>query len=182
MSAPTAVSTTPASAELMSAPELAASAATTQVDIEKTPSNDEKVQPAGSDINREISTDEKITDVESGAPAVPAQDESRLLKGRKLALVFTGMLLGAHAFSLSAHHHSLLTPVSSQLSFLWAACPGFQCRTKLTSQGRAQIALDQTILSPALPVIASKFNALEQIAWIASAYFLTQRFGAFFCG
>lgn len=36
------------------------------------------------------------------------------------------------------------------------------------------IALDQTILAPALPVIASKFNALEQIAWIASAYFLTQ--------
>lgn len=36
------------------------------------------------------------------------------------------------------------------------------------------IALDQTILAPALPVIASKFNALEQLSWIASAYFLTQ--------
>lgn len=36
------------------------------------------------------------------------------------------------------------------------------------------VALDQTILAPALPVIASKFNALEQISWIASAYFLTQ--------
>ncbi|KAI5476421.1 MFS transporter, partial [Pseudohyphozyma bogoriensis] len=36
------------------------------------------------------------------------------------------------------------------------------------------IALDQTILSPALPVIASKFEALTQIAWISSAYFLTQ--------
>ncbi|GAA5909666.1 hypothetical protein JCM5296_006726 [Sporobolomyces johnsonii] len=36
------------------------------------------------------------------------------------------------------------------------------------------IALDQTILAPALPVIASKFNALDEIAWIASAYFLTQ--------
>lgn len=34
--------------------------------------------------------------------------------------------------------------------------------------------LDQTILAPALPVIASKFNALDQIAWIASSYFLTQ--------
>lgn len=32
------------------------------------------------------------------------------------------------------------------------------------------IALDQTILSPALPVIASNFNALDQIGWIASAY------------
>ncbi|KAG0143946.1 hypothetical protein CROQUDRAFT_48074 [Cronartium quercuum f. sp. fusiforme G11] len=36
------------------------------------------------------------------------------------------------------------------------------------------IALDQTILSPALPVIASDFNALNQIGWIASAYFITQ--------
>ncbi|GAA6021533.1 hypothetical protein JCM11491_006474 [Sporobolomyces phaffii] len=36
------------------------------------------------------------------------------------------------------------------------------------------VALDQTILAPALPVIASKFNALEQLSWIASAYFLTQ--------
>ncbi|GAA5956352.1 hypothetical protein JCM3765_005638 [Sporobolomyces pararoseus] len=36
------------------------------------------------------------------------------------------------------------------------------------------VALDQTILAPALPVIASKFNALDQISWIASAYFLTQ--------
>ncbi|GJN91916.1 hypothetical protein Rhopal_004941-T1 [Rhodotorula paludigena] len=36
------------------------------------------------------------------------------------------------------------------------------------------VALDQTILAPALPVIASKFEALDQIAWIASAYFLTQ--------
>lgn len=36
------------------------------------------------------------------------------------------------------------------------------------------VALDQTILAPALPVIASKFEALDQISWIASAYFLTQ--------
>ncbi|TNY23706.1 major facilitator superfamily domain-containing protein [Rhodotorula diobovata] len=36
------------------------------------------------------------------------------------------------------------------------------------------IALDQTILAPAIPVIASKFNALDQIGWIVSAYFLTQ--------
>ncbi|KAL8292144.1 hypothetical protein RQP46_001610 [Phenoliferia psychrophenolica] len=36
------------------------------------------------------------------------------------------------------------------------------------------IALDQTILAPALPVIASKFSALDQLAWIASSYFLTQ--------
>ncbi|KAK4052237.1 hypothetical protein OIO90_004459 [Microbotryomycetes sp. JL221] len=36
------------------------------------------------------------------------------------------------------------------------------------------IALDQTILAPALPIIASQFDALSQLAWIASAYFLTQ--------
>ncbi|GAA5916994.1 hypothetical protein JCM8208_003424 [Rhodotorula glutinis] len=36
------------------------------------------------------------------------------------------------------------------------------------------IALDQTILAPAIPVIASKFDALDQIGWIVSAYFLTQ--------
>jgi MFS family permease len=34
--------------------------------------------------------------------------------------------------------------------------------------------LDQTILAPAIPVIASQFQALDQLAWIASAYFLTQ--------
>ncbi|KAK4046657.1 hypothetical protein OIV83_005940 [Microbotryomycetes sp. JL201] len=36
------------------------------------------------------------------------------------------------------------------------------------------IALDQTILAPALGIISSQFNALSQLAWIASAYFLTQ--------
>ena len=30
------------------------------------------------------------------------------------------------------------------------------------------------ILAPALPVIASNFDALQQLAWIVSAYFLTQ--------
>ncbi|GAA5974356.1 hypothetical protein JCM11641_005232 [Rhodosporidiobolus odoratus] len=58
---------------------------------------------------------------------------SKILTGKKLALVFVGMLLSV---------------------FL--------------------IALDQTILAPALPVIASKFSALDELAWIASAYFLTQ--------
>ncbi|BGP12136.1 hypothetical protein JCM10213_004701 [Rhodosporidiobolus nylandii] len=68
-----------------------------------------------------------------GKTADEIQVDSKILTGKKLALVFTGMLLSV---------------------FL--------------------IALDQTILAPALPVIASKFEALEQIAWIASAYFLTQ--------
>ncbi|KAG8863135.1 hypothetical protein FRB96_009317 [Tulasnella sp. 330] len=36
------------------------------------------------------------------------------------------------------------------------------------------IALDQTIVATAIPKIASDFDALEQVTWIASAYFLTQ--------
>ncbi|KAJ7286022.1 ABC transporter [Mycena rebaudengoi] len=36
------------------------------------------------------------------------------------------------------------------------------------------VALDQTIISTALPTIASKFHAVSDISWIASAYFLPQ--------
>lgn len=36
------------------------------------------------------------------------------------------------------------------------------------------VALDQTIVATAIPRIASQFNALDQVTWIASAYFLTQ--------
>ncbi|KAF9445157.1 ABC transporter [Macrolepiota fuliginosa MF-IS2] len=36
------------------------------------------------------------------------------------------------------------------------------------------IALDQTIIATALPKIASHFNAVSQLSWIASAYFLPQ--------
>ncbi|KAF9484264.1 ABC transporter [Pholiota conissans] len=36
------------------------------------------------------------------------------------------------------------------------------------------VALDQTILSTALPTIASRFDAVKDISWIASAYFLPQ--------
>ncbi|KZW04065.1 ABC transporter [Exidia glandulosa HHB12029] len=36
------------------------------------------------------------------------------------------------------------------------------------------IALDQTIVSTALPRIVSQFNALSQVTWVVSAYFLTQ--------
>jgi MFS family permease len=34
--------------------------------------------------------------------------------------------------------------------------------------------LDQTIVATANPQIASRFNDLSQITWIASGYFLTQ--------
>ncbi|KAL5513629.1 hypothetical protein ACEPAH_4028 [Sanghuangporus vaninii] len=36
------------------------------------------------------------------------------------------------------------------------------------------VALDQTILSTALPTIASRFDAVKDLSWIASAYFLPQ--------
>ncbi|CAG7852110.1 Putative HC-toxin efflux carrier TOXA [Serendipita indica DSM 11827] len=35
-------------------------------------------------------------------------------------------------------------------------------------------ALDQTIVATALPKLASQFNALDQLTWVVSAYFLTQ--------
>ncbi|CAG8692218.1 10904_t:CDS:2, partial [Acaulospora colombiana] len=35
-------------------------------------------------------------------------------------------------------------------------------------------ALDQTIVSTALPKLASQFNALDELTWVVSAYFLTQ--------
>ncbi|KAJ6629312.1 ABC transporter [Mycena sp. CBHHK59/15] len=66
-------------------------------------------------------------------PTPSGPDESNLLTGRKLAVVFSAMLL------------SLLL-----------------------------IALDQTILSTALPRIASDFNAFSQQGWVASAFVLTQ--------
>ncbi|KAG8975463.1 hypothetical protein FRB90_009523, partial [Tulasnella sp. 427] len=75
--------------------------------------------------------DEKQVTAATAAPA--GQDESKLVTGYKLILIFIGMLLSI---------------------FL--------------------VALDQTIVATAIPRIASEFNALEQVTWIASAYFLTQ--------
>ncbi|KAG8957505.1 hypothetical protein FRC00_003865, partial [Tulasnella sp. 408] len=78
--------------------------------------------------------EEKPEDPEKAvAPAVPQVDESKLVGGYKLALIFIGMMLSA-----------LL------------------------------VALDQTIVATAIPRIASEFNALDEVTWIASAYFLTQ--------
>jgi hypothetical protein len=36
------------------------------------------------------------------------------------------------------------------------------------------IAIDQTIVANALPIIASVFNALDELAWIPTAFLLTQ--------
>jgi EmrB/QacA subfamily drug resistance transporter len=59
--------------------------------------------------------------------------DSRLLSGRRLALVHIGFLT------------SILL-----------------------------VALDQTIVATALPKLASEFQALDQLTWVVSAYFLTQ--------
>lgn len=76
----------------------------------------------------------------------------------KLVLVFVGMLL-------------------SILLIAWVLCSSWlrnfndlNCNVTHSALHR----LDQTILAPAIPVIASQFQALDQLAWIASAYFLTQ--------
>ncbi|KAH9813590.1 major facilitator superfamily domain-containing protein [Melampsora americana] len=83
------------------------------------------------DLKIQMELDEKEDDptnqIDKEAP------RSTILRGKKLALAFVGMLLSV---------------------FL--------------------ISLDQTILSPALPVIASSFDALDQIGWIASGYLITQ--------
>ncbi|KAK4701852.1 hypothetical protein P7C70_g4376, partial [Phenoliferia sp. Uapishka_3] len=75
-----------------------------------------------------------LSDQKASPSLDPLDPESKYLSGKKLALVFVGMLLSV---------------------FL--------------------IALDQTILAPALPVIASKFQALDQLAWIASTAAYTER-------
>ncbi|KAG9047821.1 hypothetical protein FS837_001417 [Tulasnella sp. UAMH 9824] len=72
-------------------------------------------------------------DPEKAIVAVPLVDESKIVGGYKLVLMFIGMLLSA-----------LL------------------------------VSLDQTIVATAIPRIASEFNALDEVTWIASAYFLTQ--------
>ncbi|KAG9047819.1 hypothetical protein FS837_001415 [Tulasnella sp. UAMH 9824] len=84
--------------------------------------------------NAEEKSEEKSENPEKAAIAgVPLVDESKLVGGYKLVLIFVGMMLSA-----------LL------------------------------VALDQTIVATAIPRIASEFNALDEVTWIASAYFLTQ--------
>lgn len=65
--------------------------------------------------------------------ATATEADSRLLAGRRLALVHIGFLT------------SILL-----------------------------VALDQTIVATALPKLASEFQALDQLTWVVSAYFLTQ--------
>lgn len=95
------------------------------------------------------------------------------------------MEVGCTLFHLSIRLADLVAPAPLTARPTGRSCPSMQHNSVKTTGKLAAvfagmllsvflIALDQTILAPALPVIASKFNALEQIAWIASAYFLTQ--------
>ena len=101
--------------------------------------------------------EEKPEDPEkAAAPAVPQVDESKLVGGYKLALIFIGMMLSC---------------VYVSLSFLALAIAE---SIKNTAHSALLVALDQTIVATAIPRIASEFNALDEVTWIASAYFLTQ--------
>lgn len=60
------------------------------------------------------------------------------------------------------------------LEFHGEPSPHYQAPTDDLTYSIFLVALDQTIVATAIPRIASQFNALEQVTWIASAYFLTQ--------
>lgn len=77
-----------------------------------------------------LATDE---DVERGKEEIQPRDESGLLEGWRLILVFVSLMLAVFMF-----------------------------------------ALDQSIVSTAIPVIVSDFKAFDQVAWIVTGYFLTQ--------
>ncbi|WVQ74787.1 hypothetical protein IAR50_004393 [Cryptococcus sp. DSM 104548] len=79
-------------------------------------------------------TEKPIFDnIDNNEDAAPHADESGLLEGARLYLVFLAMMLCVFMF-----------------------------------------ALDQSIVSTAIPVIVSDFNAFDQVAWIITGYFLTQ--------
>lgn len=89
-------------------------------------------------VTRTISKTETGTiegTLEADADPRELEDETRLLTGRRLALVHAGFLMAVLLF-----------------------------------------ALDQTIVSTALPVLASKFDALSQLTWVVSAYFRSSSF------
>lgn len=61
---------------------------------------------------------------------------------------------------------------SSELTLLTGKKLGFVFTAFMPAY--SLVALDQTIISTALPTIASKFHAVSDLSWIASAYFLPQ--------
>ncbi|ODN78959.1 hypothetical protein L202_04475 [Cryptococcus amylolentus CBS 6039] len=79
------------------------------------------------------SSTEKAAEVSEHEGAAPQADDSGLLSGARLYLVFLAMMLCVFMF-----------------------------------------ALDQSIVSTAIPVIVSDFNAFDQVSWIITGYFLTQ--------
>lgn len=137
--------------------------------------SDENGQPLQ---EKSVSDAEKLHDVELGGTdqkaASNGQDMSKILTGREYRFLFIS-------------HDTLLILVAGKLAIVFAGMllsvflskwrdekRERYCKYRPNMLYNVSVALDQTILAPALPVIASRFNALEQIAWIASAYFLTQ--------
>ncbi|QRW26487.1 major facilitator superfamily transporter [Rhizoctonia solani] len=89
-----------------------------------------------------------VGDIENPPVATNAEaSQGQYLTGAKLALAFVGMLLSIYYTDL--------------------AILNIDMRLVL-------VALDQTIVATALPKIASHFDALSQVSWIVSGYFLTQ--------
>lgn len=85
-----------------------------------------------------------------GETEEPVQGPPAPLTGRKLALAHLGFLL-----------HVCHRP--ERFIFSYTLHSAIFC-----------VALDQTIVSTALPKLASQFNTLDELTWIVSAYLLTQ--------
>lgn len=92
-----------------------------------------------------------VVTISEKPPAEQQIDESKLLTGRKLALAHIGFLL-----------YVLILDNIIYL-YLRSDCSAIFC-----------VALDQTIVATALPKLASQFDALDELTWVVSAYFLTQ--------
>ncbi|KAG8894654.1 hypothetical protein FRC00_008630 [Tulasnella sp. 408] len=101
--------------------------------------------------DKDVEKADSIVDEKVAAAAVADPNEDKLVHGWKLITIFIGMLLSRVS---SPTTRSKERAADIMAIFL--------------------VALDQTIVATAIPRIASGFNALEQVTWIASAYFLTQ--------
>ncbi|CAG7852158.1 Putative HC-toxin efflux carrier TOXA [Serendipita indica DSM 11827] len=102
---------------------------------EKDPDATAAVTPAMSTTGevKEVNTDKDPSTLEKAEAPANAPDESDILTGKRLWLIWSAFLLSVLLF-----------------------------------------ALDNTIVSTALPKLASHFNALDQLTWIVSTYLLTQ--------
>jgi hypothetical protein len=123
-------------------------------------------------LNSEVALDKKATEPVEEVPPAPAIqkeieqasapagppgiDMSLILRGKKLAVVFSAMLLSV-----------LLIALDQTVSHPLHRHP--HCK-----QGAMLTSAPHQILATALPRIASDFNAFQLQGWVASAFVLTQ--------